>query len=56
MQLIREAKRGEGRGLIKNGGMNWVRWRAKAKLKSVQGEKKGMNQFAATLNLGAADY
>lgn len=35
----------EGRGLNKNGGLNRVRRRVKAKIKAAQGEGKGMNQL-----------
>lgn len=49
MQLIREAKSREGGGLNKNGGPSRVKRRAKAEIKSVQGEGKGMNQLQVSL-------
>ena len=51
MQLIREAKNIEGRGLNKNGGLNGVRRRVKAKIKAAQGERKGMNQLHVSSSL-----
>lgn len=51
MQLIREAKSREGSGLNKNGGPSRVKRRAKAEIKSVQGEGKGMNQLQVCFSL-----
>lgn len=45
MELIREAKSREGRGLNKKGGQDGVKRRAQAKIKSAQGEVKGRNQL-----------
>lgn len=53
MQLIREAKSGEGRGFNKKGGPGEVKRRAKAKIKSAQGEGKGTNQLQVCKSLQA---
>ena len=45
MQLIREVKSREERGLNIKGGTRRVKRRAKAKIKSAQGEGKGTNQL-----------
>lgn len=45
MQLIREAKSRERRGLNKKGGPTGVKRRVKAKIKSAQGDGKGKNQL-----------
>lgn len=53
MQLIREAKSEEERGLNRKGGPDWVKRRAKAKIKSAQGEEKGANQLQVCESLQA---
>lgn len=53
IQLIREAKSREESGLNKKGGPSRVKRRAKAKIKSAQGEGKGTNQLQVCKSLQA---
>lgn len=54
MQLIREAKSREGKELNKKGRPGGVKRRAKAKMKSAQGEGKGTNQLQVSPSLRTA--